>query len=140
MWGYTLANGVIVAAPQAEFLRLWYDTYRTFDPDQWGLHSVAMPWRLYSMFPHLVHIENGTLIGPSWYNTDLEFYEYWDWSESYSIHIWVRYGSVPEDPDEAKATNNTIGQVMRHVLFESSDLHGLAPSRQDSSKETPHIK
>jgi hypothetical protein len=45
-----LCNGVILAEPNARFLRRWYDTYRSFrskgHDDFWSEHSVMMPLRL----------------------------------------------------------------------------------------------
>ena len=45
-----LCNGVILAEPNARFLRRWYETYRTFrsrgKDDFWSEHSVAMPLKL----------------------------------------------------------------------------------------------
>jgi hypothetical protein len=40
-----LANGIIIGRPGSLFLRLWITTYRTYNPKQWGEHSVLMPAR-----------------------------------------------------------------------------------------------
>jgi len=41
----TISNGIIVCRPGAVFMRLWLETYRTFDPGVWGYHSVHVPAR-----------------------------------------------------------------------------------------------
>lgn len=37
-------NGVIVAAPHADFLDRWRATYESFDESVWADHSVVVPW------------------------------------------------------------------------------------------------
>ncbi|GAA96051.1 glycosyltransferase family 32 protein [Mixia osmundae IAM 14324] len=41
-----LCNAVMMAKPEAPFMRNWYEEYRTFDKDQWNYHSVQLPWKL----------------------------------------------------------------------------------------------
>jgi len=41
----TISNGIIVCRRGAVFLRLWLETYRTFDPDVWSYHSTHIPAR-----------------------------------------------------------------------------------------------
>jgi len=41
----TISNGIIVCRRGAVFMRLWLETYRTFNPDVWAYHSVHVPAR-----------------------------------------------------------------------------------------------
>jgi hypothetical protein len=56
-----LCNAVILAEPEAPFLKLWHDSYRSFRSEgphdaYWNEHSVQIPWRLAAAHPDLVTI------------------------------------------------------------------------------------
>ena len=38
-----LCNAVIFAKPQSEFLQLWLLNYKSFNKEQWDVHSVYLP-------------------------------------------------------------------------------------------------
>jgi len=40
---HTISNGVIISRPAAFFMRLWIESYKTFDPKSWAYHSVYVP-------------------------------------------------------------------------------------------------
>ena len=40
-----ISNAIIVSRPGAVFMRLWLETYRTFDPAVWDHHSILVPAR-----------------------------------------------------------------------------------------------
>ena len=40
-----LANGVILARSNAQFLRIWLQTYRNYDSKSWSGHSTHIPHR-----------------------------------------------------------------------------------------------
>ena len=68
-----LCNAVILAEPQAEFLRIWLDEYRTFDAEKWDHHSVLLPARLAESHPHLVRImPQEAFFSPSWKEEDIK--------------------------------------------------------------------
>lgn len=75
--------------------------------------------RLSELLPHLIHIEDETLIKPHW--SDLESLfgrRLYDWSTQYTCHVWTRVGGqVPASPDVIKRLNSTIGQMMRYIYF-----------------------
>jgi len=54
--GAGLCNGVILAEPGCEFLRLWQAEYRDFDTERWQYHSVVLPWKLAREHPALIHV------------------------------------------------------------------------------------
>jgi len=46
----TIANGIIICRPGVVFLRLWLETYKTYNPRKWDYHSVQIPamWACFS--------------------------------------------------------------------------------------------
>ena len=59
-----LANGIILARPSSLFIRMWLESYATFKTEEYVEHSVIMAQRLYSIFPHHVHVEEDNLVTP----------------------------------------------------------------------------
>jgi len=39
----TISNGVIICRPGVLFMRLWIETYKTYNPSIWAYHSVHIP-------------------------------------------------------------------------------------------------
>ena len=60
-----LANGIIVAAPDAQFLHIWNNEYRAYKPKLWNYNSVQVPFKLWQRHPDLVHVEHTTIVRPS---------------------------------------------------------------------------
>ena len=114
---FSLANGIIMAKRGAAFLRIWLETYHSFREDEWGEHSCVMPNKLLSVVPHLVHVEETSLLRPNWKETDLLFSGHYPWRKNYAIHVWKRRGKVPQNPTDLINLNSTLGEIMRHVLF-----------------------
>ncbi len=54
-----LSNAVILAAKGAQFLKVWLDTYSSFDSKDWRSHSIRMPFRLSKRHQDLLRIEGG---------------------------------------------------------------------------------
>lgn len=52
-----LCNALIIAPPDAEFLKLWFETYREFDQGHWNKHSVLIPAALAHAHPDLITVE-----------------------------------------------------------------------------------
>lgn len=93
---YGTANAVIVAEPQAPFLRRWYARYDTFRGSKgryWSEHSVQLPNRLAQQ-----HGDEVTILGPRaffhpiWLLTELEriFHstETIVFDDTYATHLW----------------------------------------------------
>lgn len=51
---YGLCNAVIIARPDSDFIALWRDSYKTFNPKKWNEHSVLKPKQLQVAHPSLV--------------------------------------------------------------------------------------
>ncbi|ELU07691.1 hypothetical protein CAPTEDRAFT_189062 [Capitella teleta] len=114
---YGLGSSIIIAKPRAPFLCHWLSAYCSYRPFvwNWARYAVWSPHELAAQHPHLIHVEDKNLLHPSWHEPDLLFKGNYDWSENYAMHIWHRFGYVPETPEEIMHLNTTIGQVMRHV-------------------------
>ena len=54
---HKLNNGVIVSAVNASFLKIWTNSYNTFDTSLWDMHSSVIPYALALEYPDLIQIE-----------------------------------------------------------------------------------
>ena len=86
-----LCNATIIAPPNAEFLRLWYEKYREFNTGDWNKFSVKVPMALAEERPELLRIEPAaSFFWPSWdpagiaamFSLDREF------PDAFSFHLW----------------------------------------------------
>jgi len=121
---FGLGSGIIVARPQAPFICMWRQGYRTYIPWPWNWANYAVwtPNKLAKAIPDHVHIEEDTLHHPNFDHSDLLFRGHYNWSRSYAMHIWKRYGPVPDSPDEMDSLDSTLGEVMRHAYYGDSAL------------------
>jgi hypothetical protein len=104
-----LCNAVILAAPDAPFLRAWHECYRSFRSSgrdrHWDEHSVRVPSSLASKLPNDIHIEGPcSFFWPSFKFPDALWKEhasagtpseqeqlasaYQTLSESFCTHLW----------------------------------------------------
>jgi hypothetical protein len=111
-----LSNGLILAKRSAAFVRIWLETYHTFQISEWSLHSCELPHRLMQLFPHLVHVEETSFVRPNWQEKKLLFSGHYPWRQNYAVHVWKRHGKVPENSTEIRELNSTLGEAMRHVF------------------------
>ena len=73
---YGLCNAVIMAAPQARFIKQWIEEYRDFDCEQWDEHSVKRPMRIATEHPDLLNVQpENVFFWPSWQNPDAVFFD-----------------------------------------------------------------
>ena len=120
-----LSNGIIIARKGALFLRMWLENYRNYSPKSWGGNSVATGNILNKIFQHLVHVEEQSLLHPSWQESKQMFNRRhpYNWTGHYCIHIYFeQHFKIPKKPEQLKSYENTLGQVMRYIFFGSSDL------------------
>jgi len=89
--------------------------------DYTGLYIVCamlVSCRLHELFPGLVHVEDKTMIYPTYSEMDMMFgNKTYNWSKQYSSHVWRRLegGKVPGSPSNITHLNSTIGQMMRYI-------------------------
>ena len=69
-----LCNAIICAKPQSEFLKIWYENYKTFDNTKWDNHSVYLPLELSKKALDLIEIKSQSAFFPvSWWEFDTLF-------------------------------------------------------------------
>ena len=113
-----MANGIIVAAPDAQFLHIWNNEYRAYKPNLWNYNSVQVPFKLWKRHPDLIHVEHTTIVRPSWTETDYVFkagFRY-DWSHNYCVHTWYRFHNKEYNHTSIMSVESTLGDMFRYVL------------------------
>ena len=70
-----LCNAVILAEPEAPFLRRWYEEYRDFDGSKWNEHSVLRPAALAAAHPEEIEVLDHKAF----------FWPIWDYPQIYSL-------------------------------------------------------
>ncbi|XP_074656910.1 uncharacterized protein LOC141910093 [Tubulanus polymorphus] len=120
---FGLCNGILIARPNALFMRIWRAEYRTFDSWRWATHSVVLPHYLARRYPYLVHIEERTLNRPNWMELDKIYANApWNWRENYAVHLWYRKYGIDHDFDSIKNLDSNLGRIFRFILYGDSDL------------------
>lgn len=117
---FHLGNGVIVSVKNAEFLKLWYDEYRSFSDLEYNIHSVIVPYILSLKYPGLINVEMDTINYPDWssHGLDLLYYKRYDWSRNYCIHMWYRLHKKEYTPAYIKTLNSTFGEIARFIYYD----------------------
>ena len=126
-----LANAVILAPPNATFLRRWWAAYATFEPSKsWAYHSVILPRELAARFPGEVASLSGTsFFTPVW--TQLrELYEADDgysFVDNFAVHLWTsqetkKYGGLAQlSVASVFAGNGSFHRVARRILHDAKE-------------------
>jgi protein O-GlcNAc transferase len=90
-----LCNATIIAKPNSEFLLKWYDNYKTFNGEEWDVHSVHLPKKLADENPNMVEkYDQETFFPVSWWFS--EKYKLFskdkdvklELDNTYSMHMW----------------------------------------------------
>ena len=117
---YGLGSGIIIAKPFAQFVCIWFNSFRDYNPFlwNWAYYAVHFPNRLAKVLPHAIHIEETSLQKPNYHEAHKLFSTGFDWSNNYAIHVWKRKGHVPDGPEELRNANSTLGEVMRYIMYE----------------------
>ena len=117
-----LNNGVIVAAKDARFLRVWFETYHNFTKREWDYHDSIIPYILQYKYPHLIHVEEGTINYPTGKQLDLIYKQRYDWSRNYAIHLWHRLHEFDHGPAGIRKLNTTFGEIARLAYYGNATL------------------
>ena len=88
-----MANAVILAEPQAPYLRRWYEEFRSFNDRYWNEHSVMLPARLAAAHPDEVTVlPPNAFFWPTWEPDDLALLikspVELPLHETYANHLW----------------------------------------------------
>ena len=121
-----LCNATIIAPPNAEFLRLWYEAYRDFkgglSGDGWNKFSVQVPMELAKERPELLRIEPAaSFFWPSWDKEGIAamFSENREFPEAFSFHLWeAQSWALAKDLDAAAVTSvdTTYNKIARRFI------------------------
>jgi hypothetical protein len=91
-----LCNAVILARPDAPFLRRWLDAYKTFSADDWNKHSVRLPKLLAERHPDEIQVvDYKKFFWPTYQEDQLRSFflgagsHYCD--DSYCVHLWETF-------------------------------------------------
>jgi hypothetical protein len=139
-----LCNATIIAPPNAEFLRLWYETYRDFkggsSGDGWNKFSVQVPMQLAIEHPSLIRIEPAaSFFWPSWDSAGLHamFSEDRAFPEAFSFHLWESHSwhlAKHLDATAVLTVDTTYNKIARKFIaaVETEDQDQLAWPSADS--------
>jgi SAM-dependent methyltransferase len=149
-----LCNAVILAKPNAEFIKKWYEEYATFKSKGrdklWVEHSVITPLRIARKNPKIIHIEDKfsffwpTVGSPEllWLTDSLEvnlgykrkFQNWGKWmilSNSYCKHLWssLWWNDYLQDltPECIEKSNNNFSRLYRKFLTTSESKKQRKP-------------
>ncbi|KAJ8305826.1 hypothetical protein KUTeg_016371 [Tegillarca granosa] len=116
-----LGIGTMLSTPNATFLQIWLEHYITFDTNEWGWHSVILPYRLSKKYPSLIHVENATFYSPGPLET--LFFNNFNWEDKFAMHLSIRYyKSSLFNEFDIRRLNTTLGAMARHILFDRKEL------------------
>jgi glycosyltransferase involved in cell wall biosynthesis len=119
-----LCNGVIAAAPNATFLRLWYEEYRMFDQDKWNFHSVQLPQKIAQAQPDIISQRSfDTFHWPLWdsagMNVMMNSFDY-KYTSNLAVHVWNHGMARSQYSDFAIPwcfeCHSTLVSMLRHYV------------------------
>jgi hypothetical protein len=136
-----MGSQIQIAHKRARFLRLYLQTYKKYDRNQWYWNAGIFPThRIINKYPHLLHSMNGEF-GVSSYESCSNLYinNLKDWREKfYSAHTLIRNNNIRHtiswcfpngkpsveefNEENVKTLNNTFGQIARHILYNTVDI------------------
>ncbi|KAK7488884.1 hypothetical protein BaRGS_00019841 [Batillaria attramentaria] len=116
-------NGFFLGKPDSIFLKLWYESYRTFDDKVWAYNSIVVPAKLYKErgVDLGVHVVD-SFFRPDWCKATEEFYEnLYEWRNSYGVHLFHN-GNRKFFTGRLDTFKNSLGEITRYILFGRSYL------------------
>ena len=128
-----LGNAVILAEPNALFLRKWHDEYRSFRPEGWNEHSIQKPGELARKFPNDVTVlPHDNFYSPDWTPAGLQMlYGNGPALESRTTranHLWesLAWEKYLEDltPGRVRKIESNFHSWVRPLLSELPDNFG----------------
>jgi len=122
-----LCNAVIIAMPKAEFLSLWRDRVKEFDPNDWNKLGVRDPWDISRAAPSLIHVEPPeSFFRTTWYPQDLaDTHErVIHFERSYSLHLWeskTHHTTLKNITEESVLTKDTSYNLLARKALAAGD-------------------
>ena len=120
------ANSLILAKPKSPFIKLWYESYKTFSKMDGNKHSQVTPYKLSKRHPEMVKVLDSTFSGPNANQLSNIYARNIDWSKQYGIHMHLklqqRFYGDKLNLVSIKTMNNTAGAVSRWILYQNTDM------------------
>ncbi|KAJ3117941.1 hypothetical protein HDU96_004845 [Phlyctochytrium bullatum] len=138
--GRGINNGMIIGKRCSRFLRHWHRNYRTFDDNQWDIHSVVLPGQLYQKNHRGLVLESEALYN-HWPNR-LLFAEKHDpevWKKMHAVHSFYRDYGKEHTVEELKTLENEYGRFARHILFGGPALDEDMPPVANRTSEIDSV-
>ncbi|XP_070545627.1 uncharacterized protein [Ptychodera flava] len=135
--GYVLNNGIIFASPNSIFLKIFYESYKQYNPHCYSCNSVFNQHSLASKHKEHIHIENHSLVTPNSLHWKTLFFERFPWQQGhYTFHVWMRafkskYPDIHFNPEYIKSLDSSFGEMCRYIYY--GDISEIAPG-SDSVK------
>ena len=118
-----MGSALIISRPNAAFMNMWHDRYRSFNCQEYSEQAVALPARLANSYPELIHVEEKTFHRPNYKELDwIHGHLIYNWRQNYAMQLWYRKYNIDHTPDTIKTLNTTMGQMFRYIY------HGVLPT------------
>ena len=124
----TIANGFIITPKSPKIFLKWLIEYKEYMPvkQNWDWFSVRKIWSLWRMYPDEINVLDGKLVRPGAMELDLIFGGYYDWRDSYNVHIYKRsfgkYGINVDSFEDIDCLKYSVGEILRKVAYGSTDF------------------
>jgi hypothetical protein len=148
-----LCNAVILAEPQAPFLRRWHSEYRSFrskgNDVYWDEHSVQLPNRLAKQFPDdITVLPPSAFFWPTFKEADLRLIfnssAPLDLSRAYATHLWesIAWEAYLEQltPGRVRAVDSNFHRWVRPLIASLPDQYGAPSVRSRISRGIRQVK
>lgn len=111
-----LIMGTILAAKNASFLRVWYETYKyTYDSSIWDYNTGIVSFYMFTRRPDLIHVEPFRMSTPDWTErTQLLFKTIINWRSLFVLHFMGHRTTEQYNVERMNKMQNTLGEVLRH--------------------------
>ena len=119
----TIANGFIITPANPKIFLKWLIEYKEYKPvkENWDWFSVRKIWSLWRMYPDEIKVLDGKLVRPGAMELDMIFSGFYDWRESFNVHIYKRnfgkYDLQVNDFGDIDCLENSIGEILRHAVY-----------------------
>ncbi|XP_025087379.1 uncharacterized protein LOC112560033 isoform X3 [Pomacea canaliculata] len=133
-----LANSLLISAPHAKFIDVWYQHYRTYSAREWGIHSTFLPFALSRKFPSMITNAGYAFVKPDLPAVGDVWIGHYDWSRNYAIHLYTRsvanWSLFPTQHtlESLVRLNASLGEIARYILF--GDKHSCSRCHLNDSE------
>ncbi|PVD32149.1 hypothetical protein C0Q70_07578 [Pomacea canaliculata] len=147
-WPNAFNLGVLLARPQAPWLRHWLTTFRHYQSSDSGFTAIMLPYRVYEHYPDELYVYSRLQVicyfekcHPTWEKDSWQ--ESYDWKPTtfnvtgvHAIHVTHPNPVASwETPKTLKKGTDFFAEVGRHVLKQSGRMHLLQTSERASFGE-----